>query len=371
VSDKICWVTDTPSLEAEVERMGGTPLAIDTEADSLHHYPEKVCLIQASFGGRDLLIDPLSEIDIAPLARPLADPALCKILHGSDYDVRVLNRDFGIALRGIFDTMIAARLIGARAFGLAALLDKHLGVQLDKRFQRADWSLRPMPRDMQAYAILDTCHLETLMNLLAARLAELGRTEWAEEEFRRLENVRWTGNPDDNDAFLRMKNIGSLGPRELAVLREVYTLREREARERDRPPFKILGNETLIELACRRPQDMETLAQVPRLERRFTGGRAAQTLLDAVRRGLDLPEDACPRAHPVREERPDKEYEARLREVCQRRDAAAQMLDLEPSVLAPRALLDAMLRRTEAGESPADTPDLRRWQAGLLLPIFG
>ena len=198
-SGSIAWIRETGNLSDTLAAVGAGPLALDTEADSLHHYPEKVCLVQLTFGGADHLVDPLAGVDLAPLGRILADRAVTKILHGSDYDLRVLHRDFGLELVGLFDTMIAARLTGERSFGLAALLETHFGIKLEKKFQRADWSLRPLTAEMESYAALDTRHLEALAGRLGEQLEQLGRTAWAEEEFRALEGVRWSA-PDPEDA---------------------------------------------------------------------------------------------------------------------------------------------------------------------------
>ena len=162
MSNEPKWIDDTESLVRELQRLGSDGFSVDTEADSMHHFQEKVCLIQISNPGVDLLIDPLAEIDLEMLGALLADPTSRKILHGADYDVRMLQRDFSFEIRGLYDTMIAARLAGESAFGLAALLDKYIGVKLDKQFQRADWSIRPLSGPMLQYASSDTHYLEEL-----------------------------------------------------------------------------------------------------------------------------------------------------------------------------------------------------------------
>lgn len=360
MSRRIEWCRSSEELQGWIERFGAGPLALDTEADSLHHYPEKVCLIQLSFAETDLLVDPLSGADPAVLGRALIDPALPKLLHGADYDLRILNRDYGLEFRGLFDTMIAARLVGTRQFGLAALLGEHFGVALDKSLQRADWSRRPLPPAMETYAATDTRHLAPLAAVLSSRLDELGRRAWADEEFGVLESVRWTEKPND-DAFRRIKGSGSLDPRGLAVLRELVKLRERLARRADRPPFKIMSNERLLAIARDRPADRKHLDSL--VSRK--GGRASRwtdDVLACVDRAMKMPDSALPARRKRSMGRLVNSAQSRLRKLLLQRDAVAHELDLEPSVLAPRAVLEGAVLRAARGEDPRLTPGLRRWQ---------
>jgi ribonuclease D len=349
--------------------MGSAPLCLDTEADSMHHYPEKVCLVQLATAGETHLIDPLAGLDLAPLAPALADDARLTILHGADYDLRVLDRDFDLRVGGLFDTMIAARLLGEPAVGLAALVDKHLGVRLDKRYQRADWSRRPLPEPMLHYAAEDTRHLEPLAGRLRHQLQQRGRETWAAEEFRRLEQVRWTENPN-HEAFRRIKGAGSLKPRGMAVLRELVALREAEALLRDRPPFKIMHNQVLLQLAEAPPREPSDLARVQGMPQAWCRGGKAQRLLKAVHRAMDLPEDQLPEP-PARRRRPKGgRLESLLRRLTRERNRLAEKLEIEPSVLAPRAVLEQVAKKIELTEDPRGVEELRDWQAGLLGPAF-
>ena len=367
---KIHWITETAQLEALVETAGGGPLSLDSEADSLHRYPEKVCLVQLHVGGQGHLIDPLAGLDLSPLGPLLADRELLKILHGADYDLRVLHRDFGLEIRGLFDTMVAARLLGESAFGLAALLERHFGVSLDKKYQRADWSRRPLPAAMARYAALDTQYLEALAGKLRLELERLGRMPWAEEEFRRLEAVRWNSEPDP-EPFRKIKGSAGLGRRGLAALRELAVLREAEARRRGRPPFMVLSNDALIRLAGELPESQAELAGLSRLPDGWRRGPSARTLLDAIRSVLSLPEEELPerrsRRRPVR----SPGHDSRLRALCRERDALAASLRIEPSVLAAKSVLEQVLLGVQRGEEPDTVPDLRTWQAELLRPAFG
>jgi ribonuclease D len=365
------WVRRTAELAAAIEGIGTGPLSLDTEADSFHRYRERVCLLQLSFGGRDLLVDPLEGVDPEPLRSVLGDAGLPKILHGADYDLRLLHREYGLVIRGLFDTMVAARLCGERSFGLAALLGSYLGVQADKRHQRADWAVRPLPPALVDYAALDTRHLERLAALLSRKLEGLGRLGWAVEEFRRLETVRWSAPARAPDGFLRVKGAARLDRRALAVLRELHELRERWAVERDRPPFRIARDEVLLELARRAPRGPEELGGIAGLPRSWSSGAACERVLAAVARGRAVGEDrlprrpdapAAPRRSPASEER--------LRRLARARDRLAVQLDLDPSLLAPRALLERSLDCLESGADPAGIPEMRSWQLDLLRPIF-
>jgi ribonuclease D len=364
---KAQWIDRSEDLKQVLGRLGGGPLAVDTEADSLHHYPEKVCLIQLSFSGSDYLVDALADIDLEPLARTFADPGVLKIFHGADYDLRMLNRGFGMTFAGLFDTMIAARFLGEKKFGLAALLAAHFGVTMDKRFQRADWSVRPLTPEMAHYAAMDTHYLAELHEILKGRLVELGRAAWAEEEFRRLEAIRASPAPSADEGFRRVKGGAKLERAKLAVLRELWILRESYARELDRPPFRVLHDEPLIGLCERMPRDAGALAAIPRLPRPWRQGRRARELLEAVARGAAVPpEEWPPRSKGGRSRVPAKNTSPRLDEIKRRRDRVADCLGLEPSLIGPRALLELIAQELDKSGDPTELPDLRDWQWDLL-----
>src|SRR3954451_23490700 len=192
------WIAKQQAFDEMIDRIVTQPvIAVDTEADSLHSYFDKVCLIQISADGEDFVIDPLAKIDIARFGQVLANPEIRKILHGGDYDLRILNRDFGFVITNLVDTMICAQLLGYEAFGLAALLARHFGVKLNKAHQRADWAMRPLPPDMLDYAAMDTRYLVQLQDVLRGELEARGRWEWAIEEFSRMESIRFRESDDD------------------------------------------------------------------------------------------------------------------------------------------------------------------------------
>src|SRR5689334_16535370 len=234
---------------ADVDR-----IAIDTEGASFHRFLDRIYLLQLSTRDRSAIIDPLPIGVPNELGKLLEDSAVEIVFHDADYDLRLLRQDYGWHVRNIFDTRVAAQLLGIRAFGLAALLEKYFGVKLDKKHQRADWSMRPLTPDMLDYAAQDTMYLPALRDELKKELEAKGRWGWAQEEFTRLEATRW--DPDDEaTAFLKMKGARDLNRRELAVLRELVNWRNQVAAEQDRATFRVLGNEPLFEIAKTQPRD--------------------------------------------------------------------------------------------------------------------
>ena len=367
---EIAAVRTTDELERWVARIGAGPLALDLEADSFHHYRSKVCLVQLGCAEAVALVDPLGGLAMTPLASVLDDAGVRKVLHGADYDLRILQRDFGFLTRGLFDTMIASRLVGERAFGLAALVEARLGVKLDKRHQRADWSARPLSPEMEAYAAEDVRHLMPIADWLEGRLRSLGRLAWAEEEFRKLEDIRYTAEPVDPEGFRRVRGARELSARGLAVLRDIRALREDEAQARDVPPFKIVRDEILLELARAWPRTLGELGRIPGLPRRFVRGDAAERLLERVQRALTLPESALPSIERSARVRTDRALEERVRAFQKRRDVLATELDLEVSVLASRGVIEGLIRAVDAGQDPASAPGVRAWQVPLLVPLL-
>ena len=364
------WIDSTEALALWLAGTGDGPLAVDTEADSFHHYREKVCLVQLSAGGRHALVDPLAAIDWTALGHRLADPGVEKILHGADYDVRLLERDLGLTVVRLFDTSIAARLVGETAIGLAALLEKHLGVTLDKSQQRADWSKRPLSEAMRAYAVADTAHLEALAAILAGEAERLGRLGWIREECARIESVRWRDRSrDDPEGFRRVKGAASLARPALAILREVWGWREAAGRRRDKPVFRILRDEVLVAIARGAPASVGDLVKIAGFPGALARSPSAVEVTDAVRRGVACPESEQP--EPRRNARVivPPEVEAKLDELRRRRDQVAEALALDPALLANRAVLEEMARRVVAGTDPFEAPDLRPWQAALLKPV--
>src|SRR5713101_7813609 len=264
VSDPQLSRIDTQAgFETLLEELGREPLvAVDTEAASFHRYHDRVYLVQLSSRTRTAIIDPLAVADLGALGRLLADPDVEIVFHDADYDLRLLDQQFGFRAKRLFDTRVAAQLLNEPGIGLAALLEKYLDVRLNKRFQRADWSTRPLSADMVRYAADDTRHLPALRDILRARLAEHGRLSWAEEEFGLLEQVSWRAAEDGEPGYLRVKGAKALRGRHLAALREVYQWREETAARSDRAAFRIMNTEALLEIAKTLPSDVATLMAI-------------------------------------------------------------------------------------------------------------
>src|SRR6266480_6384910 len=239
--------TDSQLKELLPKLEGVDRVAVDTEADSLHCYFEKLCLIQISIPGHDYLVDPLTDLDLAPLARALTPKEI--VLQGADFDLRLLRRSLGFEATRIFDTVIAARLLGIRSFSLAALVEKFFGVTLAKGSQKANWAQRPLPKHMAQYAMNDTRYLLPLAEKLEAGLRERGRLEWFRQSCERaLEQTSVQRVRDEHEAW-RISGSGKLDGRTSAILRELWRWREEEAQASDRPPFHILQNHLLLQAA--------------------------------------------------------------------------------------------------------------------------
>jgi ribonuclease D len=350
-------------LEALADRLAAEPLlAVDTEAASFHRYHDRVYLLQISSRTETAVVDPLAVGTLAPLARPLADPAVEIIFHDADYDLRLLDREYGFRAANLFDTRIAAQLLNEPGVGLAALLEKYFGLRLDKRFQRADWSARPLSPAMLEYAAADTRHLPALRDILQEQLRAGGRLEWAEEEFVLLESIR--GGPADGaePGWLRLKGAKALRPRELAVLRELWEWREGVAQRADRATFRVLNNEPMLLMAKNPPTDPAALKGIPGI-----GGeqieRRGREILAAVQRGMELPDAELPRLDRPARRAHDPIYEARVERLKAARNQLAAALGLAPGVLCPNGTLETIARAyPRTREELAAIPGLKRWQ---------
>jgi ribonuclease D len=330
-------------------------VALDTEADSLHAYPEKLCLIQISTAAGDKLIDPLAPVDLAPLWPELKKHRL--ILHGADYDLRLLRKSQGFVPNRIFDTMLASRLLGEREFGLFNLVKKHLGVTLEKGSQKADWSRRPLTPRMEVYARSDTRYLKPLADLLAGQLRQKQRLAWLEQSCDHLIAECAIQAKPEPDLVWRVKGSNKLARHNLAVLREIWHWREKEALGANRPPYFVLSHETLISvaLAATTPAGIDTL-----LPRHFSS-RRRDGLQEAIQRGLRMEPEKHP--HPLRfQSRRQTEAERRrFLDLERRRNQRAQELELDPTLIASRATLLALASDWERHQG-----DLMPWQQELL-----
>ncbi len=287
------FVNTLSGLEIVLKALRGVDaVAVDLEADSMFHFQEKVCLIQIASDRHLFIVDPIQVKDLSALKPLFGNRRVKKVFHGSDYDVRSLFRDFDIIIHNLFDTELASRFLGFQQSGLDAMLQTFFNVKLEKKYQKKDWSMRPLPEAMISYAAGDVHHLLSLAKLLEEDLSQKNRLSWVEEECDLLSNVR----PNTTNAkplFLSFKGAGRLSPEDLAVLEELLIWRIRAARKKDLPLFKIVGNNTLLTLVRTKPQTRETLETSRALSARQIGMYGSQ-LLDAVDKGLKKPQDCLP-----------------------------------------------------------------------------
>jgi len=356
-------IDTAPALEHLLSELGNEPLlAVDTEAASFHRYHDRVYLVQLSSRTRTAVVDPLAAGDLTSLGRVLADPAVEIVFHDADYDLRLLDQQYQFRTARLFDTRVAAQLLNEPGIGLAALLEKYLGIRLDKRFQRADWSTRPLSPEMLQYAADDTRHLPALRDILREQLTQKGRLAWAEEEFALLEQVRWDPVDDGEPAYLRVKGARTLKGRHLAALRELYQWREDIAARTDRAAFRILNTEPLLEIARVLPTDASALRSIRGVGSDLADRRGRE-ILEAVGRALDLPERDLPRLERSPRRPPDPALEARLERLKTTRNALALRFDLAPGVLCPNGTLEAIARANPQTLAELRvTPGVRQWQ---------
>ena len=353
-------VADAARLDQMVSALAAHPVvAVDTESNSLHAYRERVCLIQFSTADADFIVDPIAIADLSALAPLFANPAQQKVFHAAEYDLLCLRRDYRFEFANIFDTMSAARTLGWPQVGLAAILGTHFGVTMNKKYQRADWKRRPLTAEQLDYARLDTHYLAALRDRQIAALAESGRLQEAEEEFARLARVRpeTIAAAPDPAAFWRVKGARDLAPAQAAVLQALFAYRERQAERIDRPPFKVMGEETLMELARRSPRRIEDLHGVPGLTPDQVQ-RHARGVLAAVAQGLEAPAQRA----PVVAREPD-EVQDRYDRLHTWRKQRARARGVESDVILPRTALWDLARRPprSVGEL-AGIADLGPWR---------
>ena len=367
------YIDTAPELAAFVAaaRREGR-VGVDTEAASFHRYRDRIYLLQISSPTQTALIDPvaIAAPDLAPVGALLADPQLEKTFHDADYDLRVLDRDYGFRAVHLFDTRIAAQLAGEPAIGLAALLEKYVGVKLQKEHQKADWSIRPLTPPMLAYAAADTRFLLALRDAVEQRLNALGRLPWAVEEFKELESLRWTGpvsgGAGEDEAYLRLKGAKGLSPRSLAALRLLHRWRDTVAEQDDKAPFRIIGNDALLAVSRALPSTRADLTQIKDLPGSLAR-RHGDALLDAVLRAKALRESELPRVERRPRMPKDPGFDLRLERAKALRNRIAAELGLDPGVLSGRTTLEAVVRARPVNRAALERiGEIRRWQIDVL-----
>jgi ribonuclease D len=337
-------------------------VAVDTEAASFHRHLDRVYLLQLSSRTETWLVDPLAVIGLPGFGALLGDPGIEFVFHDADYDLRLLGHEFGFRAARLFDTRVAAQFLNEPGIGLAALLEKYFGARLDKQFQRADWSLRPISPAMLEYAATDTRYLPGLRDELRQQLVGRGRLSWVEEECELLTRVRWPEPEAPEIQALGVKGARALSPRALALFRELFVWRSHLAEELDRAAFRVLGNEAMFALAEQPPADLAGLGRIRGVGRDLAARRGGE-ILAAIRRGLAVPEAELPRYARAPRHRPDPAFEARLERLKATRMALATRYELAPGVLSPNWLLEAIARAAPSDlASLAGISGIRRWQ---------
>jgi len=365
-------VVTTPSqLEALLDDLSTQPaIAVDTESNSLYAYYEQVCLIQCSVPGTDYIVDPLAGLDLSPLGRFFADPRMRKIFHAAEYDVMCLKRDFGFRFANLFDTMWAARILGWPRVGLGDVLTENFGVHTNKRYQRYNWGRRPLEPEALAYASMDTHYLLPLCHLQADALVDEGRWEEAREVFDQIAATGPASHAFGPEDFWRVKGVFDLTGRERALLRELYAWRDREARRRDRPPFKVLGDRVLLALVHARPHTRADLERVERLKP-YHVRRYGKGLLRAIRQGL--------RARPPQPPPPPPRHSdvevARFQALRTWRKAMAAERGVDADVIVGNAVLWALAEQPpRTGEDLGHVEGLGPWKrktyGGAILDVL-
>lgn len=338
-------ITTQPQLEELVAEFKDAPrIAVDTESNSLHAYQEQVCLIQFSIPGSDYLVDPITLHDLSPLGPIFADPETETIFHAAEYDLICLKRDFGFTFRNLFDTQVAARILGWKKVGLGSILESQFGVKLNKKYQRADWKARPLSAEMMRYAQLDTHYLIDLRDRLEEELKAHNLLALAEEDFRRGCEVNGSApTPKDQLAF-RVSRSHELTPQQMAVLQELCLYRDRVAQRLDRPLFKVISDQTLVEIARHCPFDFSDLGDVPGV-RSWLLRKHGRDILAAVKRGLEAEPLETPN-----HSRPGAAFFNRMDAVHTWRKITARKMGVESDIVLPRDLMEEVVQQNPRSE---------------------
>jgi ribonuclease D len=337
-------------------------IGVDLEADSMYHFKEKVCMIQIATQHTTAVIDPLPIKNLSVLKPVFRRADIQKIFHGADYDVRSLYRDFSISVNNLFDTELACRFLGYSESGLEAVLKKRFKVRLNKKYQRKDWSKRPLPEAMIAYAAEDVKYLLPLAISLQKQLKHKGRLSWVEEECTYLSRVR-AANADSGPLFPGFKGAGKLGPRGLAVLEELLRLRKKYARQQDRPLFRIIGNKAILALAEMRPQSLKRLQKIEVLGTKQID-RYGKEVIAAINKAMQIPVKDLPKYPRKTAPHVPAIVAKRVKQLRAWRDDLAKQLQIDPAIICTKALISAIaVQRPLTAGSLLKMKELKNWQA--------
>ncbi|MBU0985914.1 MAG: HRDC domain-containing protein [Proteobacteria bacterium] len=343
------------SLEKE------TAVAVDLEADSMYHYQEKVCLVQIATEKISVVIDPLAIKDLSPLQPFFSNPDIQKVFHGADYDIRSLYRDFDIKINNLFDTELACRFLGIKETGLQAVLKMFFNVNVDKRYQKKDWSKRPLPKEMMAYASKDVIYLLPLARMLIHRLKKIDRMTWVLEEFEDLSKVRPVLS-NEAPLFKKFKGAGRLKSRSLAVLEALLQFRKRVAEKKDRPFFKIIGNESIMKIATARPVTLRRLKSTNALSGRQISMYGSD-LTKVVAKTLKIPESELPVFSFQKPPVLPNGVPAKIKALKSWRASKASALGIDPGMLCNNALITAIAVKNPGDSKSLETvKEMKNWQ---------
>ncbi len=358
-------IADRPAFDSLVAAWQSEPVVgIDTEAASFHRFRDRVYLLQLSTPNQTVIVDPVGTDGLEPL-RPWFDHGTTQfIFHDADYDLRLMHREAGLRIRNLFDTRVAAQFLNLPGIGLGAILESRFGIRTDKRFQRADWSARPLTAEMLNYAATDTHYLPELRIAFLDELAAIGRLTWVEEECQLLVAVEWPSPEPPEQTFLKIKGARELDRRGLAILRELHVWREDIADRLDRALFRVIGNEVLVTLARERPPDLKALERIRGIGAENAARRGPE-VIEAIERGLAIPDAELPAFPRHPRYRPDPAFDDRVERLKAWRTTLATRVDLPPGLVAPNATLEGVARTAPTTtEELLAVPGIRRWQVG-------
>jgi ribonuclease D len=336
-------------------------IAVDLEADSMHCFKEKICLIQIASATQAFLIDPFEIKEISAFIRVLENDRVMKVFHGADFDIRSLDRDYQAKVNNLFDTEIACRFLGTKERGLAALLKKNFNVDADKKFQKVDWSKRPLGQAMIEYSVGDVAYLVELQDIIQQRVAEKGRLAWAKEEFDLQAQVRYESN-HELPLFKKFKGAGKMDNRSLAVLENLLQMRLAIAGKKDQPLFKIISNASLLLMAQRKPVTIDHMLNIKALSRK-QADMYGHLCVDAVVKAMGLAHGALPSYPKMRRPKKDFKVLARIDRLKKMREKLSDSLGIEPGFLLNNAVIDTIsVQNPETPEALLTIENVRRWQ---------
>ena len=340
-------------------------IGVDLEADSMHCFSEKICLIQIAGPNQAWLVDPFLINDFSPFSQILANPEIIKVFHGSDFDVRSLDRELSVEIENLFDTEIACRFLNIKARGLGALLKSFFDIDVDKKYQKVDWSKRPLKDEMIAYSVGDVATLVELHDLLKARLEKIGRLAWAEEEFDLQARVKYESN-HLRPLFKKFKGAGKLDNRSLAVLEHLLEVRLCQAEKKDLPPFKIMSNQSIMTMVQHRPTSVEAILKYRALSPK-QAGMYGQLCVKAIETALALPHRELPSYPRTRVPRKTPQVLGRIDALKKMREAASRALAMEPGFLINNNMIAAVAaNKPSSHEDLLQISGMRNWQVDAL-----